>query len=44
VQETLDKFGGRIDCFVSNAAANPAYGPLLNTTGDQWDKIFDTVR
>lgn len=41
VQETLKKFGGRIDAFVSNAAVNPAYGPVLNTSEDQWDKLFD---
>ena len=41
VQETMAKFGGRIDAFVSNAAVNPAYGPILDTTEDQWDKLFD---
>jgi len=41
VQETLAKFGGRIDAFVSNAAVNPAYGPVINTTEEQWDKLFD---
>ena len=41
MQETLQKFGGRIDAFVSNAAVNPAYGPVLNTSEEQWDKLFD---
>ena len=29
VEETLKRFGG-IDVFVSNAAVNPAVGPLLD--------------
>jgi len=41
VEETLKRYGGTIDVLVSNAAANPAYGPLMNTTGEQWDKIMD---
>lgn len=32
---------GAIDILVSNAAANPAMGPILDTTEEQWDKIFD---
>jgi len=42
IEETQAKFGGKIDILISNAAANPAYGPLIDTTGDQWDKIMDT--
>ena len=41
VKETLSKFGGRIDAFVSNAAVNPTYGPVLKTTEEQWDKLFE---
>lgn len=41
VKFCLDKFGGRIDIFVSNAAVNPSVGPFLETTESQWDKIFD---
>uniref|UniRef100_A0A7S0M055 Dehydrogenase/reductase SDR family member 4 n=1 Tax=Cryptomonas curvata TaxID=233186 RepID=A0A7S0M055_9CRYP len=41
VQETCSSFGGKVDILVSNAAVNPAYGPLQDTTADQWDKIFD---
>ncbi|XP_038070206.1 dehydrogenase/reductase SDR family member 4-like [Patiria miniata] len=40
ISETVAKHGG-IDILVSNAAVNPAMGPFLETTEDQWDKIFD---
>jgi len=40
VQFALDKIGG-IDILVSNAAVNPVMGPILNTSSDAWDKIFD---
>jgi len=40
VDETLDKFGG-IDILISNAGTNPTFGPILDCTEDQWDKIFD---
>lgn len=33
---------GKLDILISNAAVSPAFGPLLDTTEDQWDKIFDT--
>src|SRR5947209_1039390 len=33
---------GRIDIFVGNAAANPAYGPLAQLTDDAFDKIIGT--
>ena len=32
---------GRIDCLVLNAAVNPAVAPLVNTSEEQIDKIFD---
>jgi len=35
-----EKFGG-LDILVSNAAVNPQYGPILETSEDAWDKIFD---
>ncbi|XP_061174290.1 dehydrogenase/reductase SDR family member 4-like [Saccostrea echinata] len=41
IQKTLDDFGG-IDIFVSNAAANPHFGPLLSCSEEAWDKIFET--
>lgn len=40
LKEALDKFGG-IDILVSNAAANPAVGPVLECPEDVWDKIFE---
>lgn len=42
VKFSLDKFGGRIDILVSNAAVNPSFGSFLETTEAQWDKVFDT--
>ncbi|KAK3086802.1 hypothetical protein FSP39_023634 [Pinctada imbricata] len=41
IQQTVERFGG-IDILVSNAAANPHFGPLLDCTEEAWDKIFDT--
>lgn len=41
IQKTLDDFGG-VDIFISNAAANPHFGPLLSCSEDAWDKIFET--
>ncbi|KAL4235155.1 Dehydrogenase/reductase SDR member 2 [Mactra antiquata] len=41
IEQTVSEFGG-IDILVSNAAANPAFGPMLDTTEAAWDKIFDT--
>lgn len=41
IKETVSRFGG-IDILVSNAAANPVFGPILNTEEASWDKIFDT--
>lgn len=39
-EETVKKFGG-IDHLVSNAAVNPAAGPVLETEEGVWDKIFE---
>jgi dehydrogenase/reductase SDR family protein 4 len=41
IEQTLAEYGG-IDILVSNAAANPAMGTMLDTTEAQWDKIFET--
>lgn len=41
IEQTVSQFGG-IDILVSNAAANPAFGPILDTTEGAWDKIFET--
>lgn len=40
LDETKAKFGG-LDILVSNAAVNPSVGPVLDTSEDVWDKIFD---
>jgi len=40
IKETLHHFGG-IDILVSNAAANPTFGPILEIPEESWDKIFD---
>ncbi|XP_063222847.1 dehydrogenase/reductase SDR family member 4 [Bacillus rossius redtenbacheri] len=39
-QEAVHRFGG-IDILVSNAAVNPAVGPVLECKESEWDKIFD---
>ena len=39
VDHTIEKFEG--DILVNNAAANPYYGPILNSEDSHWDKIFD---
>jgi len=41
IDATLQSFGG-IDILVSNAAANPHFGSILDCSEDAWDKIFDT--
>lgn len=41
VQRTLDTYGGRIDILVSNAAVNPAAGPLMDASEDAIDKVLD---
>lgn len=33
--------GGSVDALVLNAAASTAFGPLLETTEQQWDKMFE---
>jgi len=38
VENALAAFG-RIDVLVNNAATNPHFGPLLEATAAQWDKI-----
>ncbi|GFG38613.1 hypothetical protein Cfor_09219 [Coptotermes formosanus] len=40
IKEAHEKFGG-IDILVSNAAVNPAVGPVLESPEDIWDKIFE---
>jgi len=40
-KEAVDKFGG-IDILVSNAAANPVAGQVLDCPEEAWDKIFET--
>uniref|UniRef100_A0A3P8UTB0 Dehydrogenase/reductase (SDR family) member 4 n=1 Tax=Cynoglossus semilaevis TaxID=244447 RepID=A0A3P8UTB0_CYNSE len=39
VQMTLEKLGG-IDILVSNAAVNPFFGNILESTEDVWDKVL----
>ncbi|KAM4714323.1 dehydrogenase/reductase SDR family member 4 [Anableps anableps] len=39
VQLTMDQCGG-IDILVSNAAVNPFFGNILDSTEDVWDKIL----
>ncbi|KAK2863030.1 hypothetical protein Q5P01_002563 [Channa striata] len=39
VQMTLDECGG-IDILVSNAAVNPFFGNIMDSTEDVWDKIL----
>lgn len=40
LEKTVYEFGG-IDLLVSNAAVNPIFGPILDTSEDAWDKVFD---
>lgn len=39
VQLTMEQYGG-IDILVSNAAVNPFFGNILDSTEDVWDKIL----
>uniref|UniRef100_A0A7M5V0U0 Dehydrogenase/reductase SDR family member 4 n=1 Tax=Clytia hemisphaerica TaxID=252671 RepID=A0A7M5V0U0_9CNID len=39
LEETLKQYG-QLDILVNNAGISPAFGPLLKTTSEQWDKIF----
>ena len=36
----MDKFGG-VDILVSNAAVNPAIGPILDSEESVYDKIME---
>ncbi|XP_069341724.1 dehydrogenase/reductase SDR family member 4 isoform X3 [Eulemur rufifrons] len=38
---TAVKLHGGIDILVSNAAVNPSFGSLMDTTEEVWDKILD---
>lgn len=40
VKMTVDKCGG-IDILVSNAAVNPFFGNIMDSTEEVWDKILD---
>ena len=40
VNYTIEKFD-TVDVLVNNAAANPYYGPILNSEDSHWNKIFD---
>ncbi|MEO9966999.1 MAG: glucose 1-dehydrogenase [Reichenbachiella sp.] len=40
VDQTLEAFG-KVDIVVNNAATNPVFGPLVNTSLDAFDKIMD---
>lgn len=40
IKLAVEKLGG-IDILVSNAGTNPVMGPVLDTSEDAWDKIFD---
>ncbi|XP_020284271.1 dehydrogenase/reductase SDR family member 4 [Pseudomyrmex gracilis] len=40
IEQTKLSFGG-LDILVSNAAANPAIGAVLDSAEEVWDKIFD---
>lgn len=38
--QACERFGG-VDILVSNAAVNPAVGPVLDASEEAWDKIFE---
>lgn len=40
VEKTIETYG-RIDIIVNNAAANPVFGPVINTTEEAFDKIMN---
>ncbi len=40
VEKTMDTYG-RIDILVNNAATNPVFGPLEETSGEVFDKIMN---
>ena len=39
VDKTITKYGG-VDILINNAAVNPVFGPLMDTSGDVFDKIM----
>lgn len=39
--QTLEKCGG-VDILVSNAAVNPFFGNIMDSTEDVWDKVHGT--
>lgn len=41
IEKAIQEYGG-IDILVSNAAANPTIGPLIDCSEEAWDKLFDT--
>ena len=41
IQFTLDTYGGQLDILVSNAAVNPAAGPITEMEESAIDKILD---
>ena len=41
IEKAIQEYGG-IDILVSNAAANPTMGPLIDCSEEAWDKLFDT--
>lgn len=40
VDKSVEAFGG-VDIAVNNAGTNPQFGPLLEATDSQWDKILE---
>ena len=40
VKTTIETYGG-IDFLINNAATNPVYGPILQATGDLFDKVMN---
>ncbi|KAK2191353.1 hypothetical protein NP493_53g02007 [Ridgeia piscesae] len=40
VEQTVREQGG-VDILVSNAGINPVFGPILEMSGEAWDKILD---
>ena len=43
MKQTLEKCGG-IDILVSNAAVNPFFGNIMDSTEDVWDKVLTRPR
>jgi len=40
VEETVKQYGG-VDILVNNAAINPVFGPLVEATGEMFDKVMN---